>query len=213
MRRSPEESCLRGKDVSRLNGDMPGQYRTFRERFCERFTCQPTAYETTALWELLDPQPRLFGRVLAWLKPDLLETDRKILRRVSHLDTVPDVLLAVQDIEKEYEAGDENKINDLLKQIEADDIEVMEDTEEEISVTALQAAVEPSTAGAAKASGAATSVRRKLRRLSSWFLGSCMVRPGRRGDRLARRATCPSHHPDELLPQDVKHPYRPLPHH
>jgi type IV pilus assembly protein PilB len=45
-------------------------------------------------------------------------------------------------IEKEYEAGDENKINDLLKQIEADDIEVMEDTEEEISVTALQAAVD-----------------------------------------------------------------------
>ena len=83
---------------------MPGQYRTFRERFCERFTCQPTAYETTALWELLDPQPRLFGRVLAWLKPDLLETDRRILRRVSHLDTVPDVLLAVQNIEKEYEA-------------------------------------------------------------------------------------------------------------
>lgn len=104
MRRSPEESCLRGKDVSRFNGDMPGQYRTFRERFCERFTCQPTAYETTALWELLDPQPRLFGRVLAWLKPDLLETDRRILRRVSHLDTVPDVLLAVQNIEKEYEA-------------------------------------------------------------------------------------------------------------
>jgi type IV pilus assembly protein PilB len=45
-------------------------------------------------------------------------------------------------IEKEYEAGDENKINDLLRQIEADDIEVMEDTEEEISVTALQAAVD-----------------------------------------------------------------------
>jgi type IV pilus assembly protein PilB len=45
-------------------------------------------------------------------------------------------------IEKEYEAGDENKINDLLKQIEADDIEVMDETEEEISVTALQAAVD-----------------------------------------------------------------------
>ncbi|HEX6911296.1 MAG TPA: ATPase, T2SS/T4P/T4SS family, partial [Longimicrobium sp.] len=45
-------------------------------------------------------------------------------------------------IEKEYEAGDENKINDLLKQIEADDVEVVDDAEEEISVTALQAAVD-----------------------------------------------------------------------
>ncbi|HST58190.1 MAG TPA: type IV-A pilus assembly ATPase PilB [Longimicrobium sp.] len=45
-------------------------------------------------------------------------------------------------IEKEYEGGDDNRINDLLKQIEADDIEVMADTEEEISVTALQAAVD-----------------------------------------------------------------------
>src|SRR5688500_16495222 len=45
-------------------------------------------------------------------------------------------------IEKEYESGDDNRINDLLKQIEADDIEVVEDREEEISVTALQAAVD-----------------------------------------------------------------------
>jgi type IV pilus assembly protein PilB len=45
-------------------------------------------------------------------------------------------------IEKEYESGDDNRINDLLKQIEADDIEVVADTEEEISVTALQAAVD-----------------------------------------------------------------------
>ncbi|HYW12779.1 MAG TPA: type IV-A pilus assembly ATPase PilB [Longimicrobium sp.] len=45
-------------------------------------------------------------------------------------------------IEKEYEGADDNRINDLLKQIEADDIEVVADTEEEISVTALQAAVD-----------------------------------------------------------------------
>jgi len=45
-------------------------------------------------------------------------------------------------IEKEYESGDDNRINDLLKQIEADDIEVVEDREEEMSVTALQAAVD-----------------------------------------------------------------------
>jgi type IV pilus assembly protein PilB len=45
-------------------------------------------------------------------------------------------------IEKEYESGDDNRINDLLKQIEADDVEVVEDREEEMSVTALQAAVD-----------------------------------------------------------------------
>jgi type IV pilus assembly protein PilB len=45
-------------------------------------------------------------------------------------------------IEKEYEASDE-RINDLLRQIEdADDIEVVDDHEEEISVGALAAAVE-----------------------------------------------------------------------
>jgi type IV pilus assembly protein PilB len=44
-------------------------------------------------------------------------------------------------IEKEYEAADE-RINDLLKQIEMDDIEVVADREEEISVSALAAAVD-----------------------------------------------------------------------
>jgi type IV pilus assembly protein PilB len=45
-------------------------------------------------------------------------------------------------IEKEYEASDE-RINDLLRQIEdADDIEVVDDHEEEISAGALAAAVE-----------------------------------------------------------------------
>ncbi|HEX6039794.1 type IV-A pilus assembly ATPase PilB [Longimicrobium sp.] len=45
-------------------------------------------------------------------------------------------------IEKEYEGGADEKINDLLKQIESEDVEVVEDREEEISVTALQAAVD-----------------------------------------------------------------------
>ena len=45
-------------------------------------------------------------------------------------------------IEKEYEGGADDKINDLLKQIEQEDIEVVDDAEEEISVTALQAAVD-----------------------------------------------------------------------
>jgi len=45
-------------------------------------------------------------------------------------------------IEKEYEGGADEKINDLLKQIESEDIEVVEDREEELSVGALTAAVE-----------------------------------------------------------------------
>jgi type IV pilus assembly protein PilB len=45
-------------------------------------------------------------------------------------------------IEKEYEGGADERINDLLKQIESEDIEVVDDHEEEISVTALQAAVD-----------------------------------------------------------------------
>ena len=45
-------------------------------------------------------------------------------------------------IEKEYEAGADERINDLLKQIEAEDVEVVEDHEEEMSVGALTAAVE-----------------------------------------------------------------------
>ena len=45
-------------------------------------------------------------------------------------------------IEKEYEGGADERINDLLKQIESEDIEVVEDREEEMSVGALQAAVD-----------------------------------------------------------------------
>ncbi|HWK88448.1 MAG TPA: ATPase, T2SS/T4P/T4SS family, partial [Longimicrobium sp.] len=44
-------------------------------------------------------------------------------------------------IEREYEAADE-RINDLLKQIEQEDIEVVDDTEEELNVSSLQAMVD-----------------------------------------------------------------------
>ncbi|HEY0023672.1 MAG TPA: type IV-A pilus assembly ATPase PilB [Longimicrobium sp.] len=44
-------------------------------------------------------------------------------------------------IEKEYEASDE-RINDLLKQIEQEEIEVVDDREEELNVSALAAAVD-----------------------------------------------------------------------
>jgi type IV pilus assembly protein PilB len=44
-------------------------------------------------------------------------------------------------IEREYEASDE-RINDLLKQIEQEEIEVVDDREEEMNVTALAAAVD-----------------------------------------------------------------------
>ena len=45
-------------------------------------------------------------------------------------------------IEKEYEGGADERINDLLRQIEGEDVEVVEDREEEMSVGALTAAVE-----------------------------------------------------------------------
>src|SRR5687768_11055045 len=44
-------------------------------------------------------------------------------------------------IEKEFEAADE-RINDLLKQIEQEEVELVEEHEEELNVTSLQAAVE-----------------------------------------------------------------------
>ncbi len=44
-------------------------------------------------------------------------------------------------IEKEYESSDD-KINELLKQFDQDDVELVDDREEEVSVTALQAAVD-----------------------------------------------------------------------
>ncbi|HEV3049192.1 MAG TPA: type IV-A pilus assembly ATPase PilB [Longimicrobium sp.] len=45
-------------------------------------------------------------------------------------------------IEKEYEGGADERINDLLKQIEQEEVELVEDTEEEMSATALAAAVD-----------------------------------------------------------------------
>jgi len=44
-------------------------------------------------------------------------------------------------IEKEYESSDD-KINELLKQFDQDEVELVDDREEEVSVTALQAAVD-----------------------------------------------------------------------
>jgi hypothetical protein len=94
----------------------PSSYRTFRERFCEKFTCDPTSFEHRALLESLDPVPRLFARLIATLNPAALDTDRKIIRRVSHMDTVPDVLRAVQDLEKEYVAREDfGPLRRLLK--------------------------------------------------------------------------------------------------
>jgi type IV pilus assembly protein PilB len=66
------------------------------------------------------------------------------LKFVSRLDIEPVIagdFSLRKIIEKEYEASDE-RINDLLKQIESEDIEVVEDREEEISATALAAAVD-----------------------------------------------------------------------
>ena len=45
-------------------------------------------------------------------------------------------------IEREYEGGADERINDLLRQIESEDVEVVEEREEEMSVGALTAAVE-----------------------------------------------------------------------
>jgi type IV pilus assembly protein PilB len=45
-------------------------------------------------------------------------------------------------IDKEYDGGSDDRINDLLKQIESEEVEVVDDTEEEMSVGALTAAVE-----------------------------------------------------------------------
>jgi type IV pilus assembly protein PilB len=44
-------------------------------------------------------------------------------------------------IEREYESSDD-KINELLKQFDQDEVELVDDTEEELSVSSLQAAVE-----------------------------------------------------------------------
>jgi type IV pilus assembly protein PilB len=45
-------------------------------------------------------------------------------------------------IEKEYEGGADEKINDLLKQIQQEEVELVDETEEELSATALAAAVD-----------------------------------------------------------------------
>ena len=66
------------------------------------------------------------------------------LKFITRLDIEPVIagdFTLKKTIDREYEQSDE-RITDLLKQIESDDIEVMEDREEEISVSALAAAVD-----------------------------------------------------------------------
>ena len=66
------------------------------------------------------------------------------LKFITRLDIEPVIagdFTLKKTIDREYEQSDE-RINDLLKQIESDDIEVVEDREEEISASALAAAVD-----------------------------------------------------------------------
>ncbi len=66
------------------------------------------------------------------------------LKFITRLDIEPVIagdFTLKKTIDREYEQSDE-RINDLLKQIESDDIEVMADTEEEMSAVALAAAVD-----------------------------------------------------------------------
>ena len=94
----------------------PSTHRTFAERFCEKFTCDPNTFESRALLESIDPVPRLFARLICTLNPSALDTDRKILRRVSQMESVPDVLRAVQDLDKEYVASEDfGPLRRLLK--------------------------------------------------------------------------------------------------
>ena len=99
-----------------MSSPIPSPYRTFRERFCEKFTCDPNSFEHRAILESLDPVPRLFARLIAAFNPSALDTDRTIIRRVSRMDTVPDVLRAVQEIDKEYVAREDfGPLRRLLK--------------------------------------------------------------------------------------------------
>ncbi|CAA9311164.1 MAG: Type IV fimbrial assembly, ATPase PilB, partial [uncultured Gemmatimonadetes bacterium] len=66
------------------------------------------------------------------------------LKFITRLDIEPVIagdFTLKKTIDREYEQSDE-RINDLLKQIELDDIEVMEDREEEMSAASLAAAVD-----------------------------------------------------------------------
>ena len=74
------------------------------------------SFEHRAILESLDPVPRLFARLIAAFNPSALDTDRTIIRRVSRMDTVPDVLRAVQEIDKEYVAREDfGPLRRLLK--------------------------------------------------------------------------------------------------
>jgi type IV pilus assembly protein PilB len=66
------------------------------------------------------------------------------LKFITRLDIEPVIagdFTLKKTIDREYEQSDE-RINDLLKQIELDDIEIMEDREEEMSAASLAAAVD-----------------------------------------------------------------------
>ncbi len=66
------------------------------------------------------------------------------LKFITRLDIEPVIagdFTLKKTIDREYEQSDE-RINDLLKQMESDDIEVVEDREEEMSAVALAAAVD-----------------------------------------------------------------------
>src|SRR5512134_3422437 len=47
----------------------PRPQRTFAERFCEKFTCDPNSFESHALLASLDPLPRLFARLISTFNP------------------------------------------------------------------------------------------------------------------------------------------------
>ncbi|HEV2150098.1 MAG TPA: type IV-A pilus assembly ATPase PilB [Longimicrobiaceae bacterium] len=67
--------------------------------------------------------------------------DLKFITRFDIEPVIAGELTLKKTIEKEYESSDE-RINDLLKQFDQDDLEVLEEREEEVSVTALAAAVD-----------------------------------------------------------------------
>jgi type IV pilus assembly protein PilB len=67
--------------------------------------------------------------------------DLKFITRFDIEPVIAGELTLKKTIEKEYESSDE-RINDLLKQFDQEDLEVLEEREEEVSVTALAAAVD-----------------------------------------------------------------------
>ena len=98
-----------------------------------------------ALKHLVLPLRRV-GRTLTVAMSD--PTDLGViddLKFITRLDIEPVIagdFTLKKTIDREYEQQSDERINDLLKEIEQEDIEVMADSEEELSVGALQSAVE-----------------------------------------------------------------------